>query len=203
MALNEYLNHVGIPWFFFMGFLVVTLSILVAMTTRLSWFTSFFVSAAVFVPVTAALYPPPMFMEVLSAHPFGWSGIRTGLSFELTRLLALSDPSINALMFVPLGLALGSLFPKFRWWVACLLYPAALECTQSALPWLARDPAWNDAAMGWLGLTLGVVAGLAGRLIFVVSSHARKATTTEGSSAAAGRGGSVSPSSSNAIPSRS
>jgi VanZ family protein len=83
---------------------------------------------------------------------------------ELTRI---NDSSLNVLLFVPLGIAIGLLAWSPRAaaiLVAGLLLPFVIEATQAWLPALGRGCQSADVVDNITGLVVGLVIGrLAGR----------------------------------------
>jgi glycopeptide antibiotics resistance protein len=83
-------------------------------------------------------------------------------------LLAVSDSSLNVLLFVPLGLAIG-LLPRSRRRTmvagAALLLPVAIEATQVLVPALHRICQSADVVDNLLGLAIGLGAGIVVRRV--------------------------------------
>ena len=107
------------------------------------------------------------------AIDFGATGIRAcdlsriGL-VPVRELLRISDTSLNILMFVPLGVAIG-LVPwsrrKAALVVAAIALPFAIETIQLLVPQLDRACESADVVDNLTGLALGLVGGVvAGRL---------------------------------------
>jgi hypothetical protein len=97
---------------------------------------------------------------------------RIGLAswWELTHL---DDASLNILLFVPLGIAIG-LCPRSRAKLivvaAALVLPAAIELLQLVAVSLGRECQTSDVVDNLSGLLLGVVAGsVAGRFVNAVA----------------------------------
>jgi VanZ family protein len=104
--------------------------------------------------------------------------LRAGLDFDTTgigtcdlsrlgvaplrELLRISDPSLNVLLFIPLGFALG-LIPRSRRLVAlavvAVVSPFAIEIAQLVLPILGRGCQSADVFDNLTGLVLGWLIG--------------------------------------------
>lgn len=72
------------------------------------------------------------------------------------------DRTLNVVLFVPLGLAVGLVGRTVvrRWLtVAALVSPLVVEGTQWAVDWLARDSQWQDVADNLVGVVLGLLLG--------------------------------------------
>ncbi len=83
----------------------------------------------------------------------------------LSVLLHLNDKSLNVALFVPLGLALGSLPLSRRSALVAgvaLLLPLAVELLQLAFPALGRRCESADVIDNTMGLIIGLAIGLAG-----------------------------------------
>lgn len=86
---------------------------------------------------------------------------RTGLA-PLSQYLHLVDTSLNVMLFVPLGLAIGLLgrSPVTAWLLApALASPVVIEAIQSLAPMLARECQSQDVVDNLLGLVIGLVLG--------------------------------------------
>jgi hypothetical protein len=87
----------------------------------------------------------------------------------LQLLLRISDQSLNVLLFIPLGLAIG-LVPgsrRQRVLVAiAFLSPIVIESAQSLLPILGRGCQSGDVFDNLTGLVAGFVIGTGGRLVY-------------------------------------
>jgi glycopeptide antibiotics resistance protein len=84
------------------------------------------------------------------------------------QLLSVTDASLNVLLFIPLGAAIG-LVPRSRRRAAIVVgaiaLPFAIEITQSLAPWLDRGCESADVVDNLMGLALGLIAGVvAGRI---------------------------------------
>ena len=108
------------------------------------------------------------------AFEYGTSGI--SVPCELTRigpaplaeLLAVTDASLNVLLFGPLGIAIG-LLPRSRLKAAlicgAIALPFAIESIQLLVPVLGRACQSSDVADNLTGLVLGLAVGtVAGRV---------------------------------------
>jgi VanZ family protein len=99
---------------------------------------------------------------------------RVGLA-SLEDLSSFNDASLNILLFVPLGAAIG-LLPgsrrKAAIAIAAILAPFAIELFQLLVPQLGRGCQSADVVDNLTGLVLGLAAGTAGRWL-VVSSGSR------------------------------
>ena len=87
---------------------------------------------------------------------------RIGLA-PLSQYLHLGDTSLNVLLFVPLGLAVGLLGRSpatARLLVAALALPLAIEAIQSLLPMLGRGCQSRDVVDNLLGLGIGLALGV-------------------------------------------
>jgi hypothetical protein len=81
-------------------------------------------------------------------------------------LRVISDTSLNVLLFVPLGLAIGLLPPSRRRTVvavAAMMLPVAIEATQLLVPALDRICQSADVFDNLTGLAIGLVGGLVAR----------------------------------------
>ncbi|MCW2546248.1 MAG: hypothetical protein JWN96_708, partial [Mycobacterium sp.] len=75
----------------------------------------------------------------------------------------LGDTSLNVILFVPLGLAIGLLGRSpatARMLVAVLALPLAIEAIQSLLPMLGRGCQSGDVVDNLLGLGIGLALGM-------------------------------------------
>ena len=92
---------------------------------------------------------------------------RIGLA-PVDELLVISDTSLNVLLFVPLGLAIGLLPPSRRRTIlaaAALVLPFVIEATQLLVPALDRICQSADVFDNLTGLAIGLVGGVvAGRV---------------------------------------
>ena len=87
---------------------------------------------------------------------------RIGLA-PLSQYLHLGDTSLNVILFVPLGLAIGLLGRSpatARVLVAVLALPLAIEAIQSLLPMLGRGCQSRDVVDNLLGLGIGLALGV-------------------------------------------
>jgi VanZ like family len=87
---------------------------------------------------------------------------RIGLA-PLSQYLHLGDTSLNVILFVPLGLAIGLLGRSpatARVLVAALALPLAIEAIQSLLPMLGRGCQSRDVVDNLLGLGIGLALGV-------------------------------------------
>jgi hypothetical protein len=87
---------------------------------------------------------------------------RIGLA-PLSEYLRLSDTSLNVILFVPLGLAVGLLGRSpamVRTLIAAVALPPAIEAIQSLAPVLGRGCESRDVSDNLLGLGIGLVLGL-------------------------------------------
>ena len=87
---------------------------------------------------------------------------RIGLA-PLSQYLHLGDTSLNVILFVPLGLAVGLLgrSPATAWLlVAALALPPAIEAIQSVAPMLERGCQSRDVVDNLLGLGIGLALGV-------------------------------------------
>jgi VanZ family protein len=87
---------------------------------------------------------------------------RIGLA-PLSQYLHLGDTSLNVILFVPLGLAVGLLGRSpatARVLVAVLALPLAIEAIQSLLPMLGRGCQSRDVVDNLLGLGTGLAVGV-------------------------------------------
>ncbi|CAN5476131.1 hypothetical protein BH24CHL9_BH24CHL9_07070 [soil metagenome] len=86
---------------------------------------------------------------------------------EMTRI---STVTLNILLFIPLGMALG-LLPRRGQTVGLILgaamFPVIIEGTQLLAPALGRGCESADVVDNMLGLALGLAAGVTGRLLGV------------------------------------
>ncbi|MEA2538592.1 MAG: hypothetical protein QOF11_2826 [Chloroflexota bacterium] len=90
---------------------------------------------------------------------------RIGIA-PLGDLLRLGDTSLNVLLFVPLGIALGLLPGSRRKWIvvgAAILLPFAIETLQLLAPILARGCQSADVVDNLTGLVLGIVGATGAR----------------------------------------
>ena len=82
---------------------------------------------------------------------------------SLSAYLQLSDISLNVVLFVPLGLAMG-LLPRSRpaaaIWIGAIASPFVIELLQLVLPSLGRSCQTGDVVDNLLGLFLGTGLGL-------------------------------------------
>jgi len=93
---------------------------------------------------------------------------RVGVA-PIDELLQVNNTSLNVLMFVPLGVAIG-LLPRSRrkavLIVGAMALPFAIEATQALIPLLDRACESGDVVDNLTGLAIGLVAGVvAGRLL--------------------------------------
>jgi glycopeptide antibiotics resistance protein len=92
---------------------------------------------------------------------------RLGL-IPLADLTRISDPSLNVVLLVPLGFAIG-LLPWSRRSMAVLvgaiMLPIAVELIQALLPLLGRGCESADVSDNLTGLVIGLVAGASARLV--------------------------------------
>ena len=80
----------------------------------------------------------------------------------LSEYVHLGDTSLNVILFIPLGLAIGLLGRSpaaARMLVAALVFPLAIEAIQSLLPMLGRGCQSQDVVDNLLGLGIGLVLG--------------------------------------------
>jgi VanZ family protein len=87
---------------------------------------------------------------------------RIGLA-PLSQYLHLGDTSLNVILFVPLGLAIGLLGRSpatARLLVAALALPLAIEAIQSLAPMLGRGCQSRDVVDNLLGLGIGLALGV-------------------------------------------
>jgi VanZ family protein len=87
---------------------------------------------------------------------------RIGLA-PLSQYLHLGDTSLNVILFVPLGLAIGLLGRSpatARVLVAVLALPLAIEAIQSLAPMLGRGCQSRDVVDNLLGLGIGLALGV-------------------------------------------
>ena len=87
---------------------------------------------------------------------------RIGLA-PLSQYLHLGDTSLNVILFLPLGLAIGLLGRSpatARVLVAALALPLAIEAIQSLLPMLGRGCQSRDVVDNLLGLGIGLALGV-------------------------------------------
>lgn len=118
--------------------------------------------------VLAATIPPDA--GGFSGRPSapGWCEFgRIGLA-PLSQYLHFGDTSLNVILFVPLGLAIGLLGRSPRVLVAVLAFPLAIEAFQSLLPMLGRGCQSRDVVDNLLGLGIGLALGM---LLSVVRSR--------------------------------
>lgn len=118
--------------------------------------------------VSATLTPLRSGLE-LDAAGIGTCDLsRLGI-IPLQQLLRISDPSLNVLLFIPLGLAIG-LVPGSRrkrvLAVLAVLSPIAIESAQLLLPILGRGCQSGDVVDNLTGLLLGWLIGTGGRLSY-------------------------------------
>lgn len=93
---------------------------------------------------------------------------RMGIA-PLGELLHIGDTSLNVLLFIPLGLAVGLLPGSRRRNILVLvavLSPVAIEAAQLLLPILGRGCQSADVFDNLTGLVLGSVIGAGGRMLF-------------------------------------
>jgi VanZ family protein len=86
---------------------------------------------------------------------------RIGLA-PLSQYIHLGDTSLNVILFVPLGLAIGLLGRSpaaARLLVAALASPVAIEAIQSLLPMFGRACQSRDVVDNLLGLGIGLALG--------------------------------------------
>jgi VanZ family protein len=86
---------------------------------------------------------------------------RIGLA-PLDELLAVSDTSLNVLLFIPLGVAIGLLPSSRRRTIvlaAALVLPFAIEATQLLAPALDRICQGADVVDNLTGLAIGIAGG--------------------------------------------
>jgi hypothetical protein len=126
--------------------------------------------------LTGTLTPLPEECRVSSSAVGSCDLSRVGLA-PLDLLLRVNDTSLNVLMFVPLGAAIG-LLPgsrrKAALVVAAAALPVAVEATQALVPWLDRACESADIFDNLTGLAIGLAGGVvAGRLARVVDHRAR------------------------------
>lgn len=84
-------------------------------------------------------------------------------------LLAVNPTSLNVLLFVPLGMALGSLPSSPRsvgLVVLAFLLPIVIELFQLAVPILGRQCSSGDVIDNTMGLGIGLALGFAGRWLW-------------------------------------
>jgi VanZ family protein len=92
---------------------------------------------------------------------------RIGLA-SLSEYLQFGDPTLNVILFVPLGLAIGLVGRSpatARLFVAAVASPVAIEVIQSLAPMLGRGCQSRDVVDNLLGLGIGLALGV---LLFVV-----------------------------------
>jgi hypothetical protein len=98
---------------------------------------------------------------------------RLGLA-PLSQYLHLGDTSLNVILFVPLGLAIGLLGRSpatARMLVAVLALPLAIEAIQSLLPILGRGCQSRDVVDNLLGLGIGLALGVLPSVVRAVRSR--------------------------------
>jgi VanZ family protein len=107
---------------------------------------------------------------------------RIGLA-PLSQYLHLGDTSLNVILFVPLGLAIGLLGRSpatARVLVAVLALPLAIEAIQSLLPMLGRGCQSRDVVDNLLGLGIGLALGV---LLSVVRAGRTRSCSARGAPA--------------------
>ena len=155
-----------VPWF--LPGLAITTVIALAVAARVarrlrteSWIAFFLIMSVG--TVLAATIPPDA--DGFSGRPsapgrcdFG----RIGLA-PLSQYLHLGDTSLNVILFVPLGLAVGLLGRSpatARVLVTVLALPLTIEVIQSLLPVLGRGCQSRDVVDNLLGLGIGLTLGV-------------------------------------------
>lgn len=118
--------------------------------------------AAVGLIVSATLTPLRGTLEV-AAGPGACDLSRTAL-IPLSQLLSVNDASLNVLLFVPLGVAIGLIPPSRRRWIVILLavtLPVAIEWSQLVFTDLLRGCESGDVIdnltglfVGWIGIAI-------------------------------------------------
>jgi hypothetical protein len=107
---------------------------------------------------------------------------RIGLA-PLSQYLDLGDTSLNVILFVPLGLAIGLLGRSpatARVLVAALALPLAIEAIQSLLPMLGRGCQSRDVVDNLLGLGIGLALAV---LLTVVRAVRTRSCSVRGAPA--------------------
>jgi glycopeptide antibiotics resistance protein len=111
--------------------------------------------------ILAATIPPDAGSDLVSAGS-GRCDVDGAWLAPLGRYLRPSEDSLNVLLFVPLGIALG-LLPRSRRTtvliVATFALTLAIEATQSFVPAIRRGCEISDVVNNTLGLIVGLVVG--------------------------------------------
>jgi hypothetical protein len=112
--------------------------------------------------VSATLTPLGGVVDVGAAGTGSCDVTRSGLP-RLGELLAISDTSLNVLLFVPLGVCI-AFIPRSRTRVlvvvAAIALPFAIEATQLLVPLLGRGCESADVVDNLIGLAIGLAIGL-------------------------------------------
>jgi glycopeptide antibiotics resistance protein len=122
---------------------------------------------AVGIIVAATLTPLRGAFEMPSPAQGSCDLTRLGL-IPINQLLTISDPSLNVLLFVPLGVAIG-LIPDLRKRLLILMLsialPPAIELTQLVVTDLLRGCQSADVIDNLTGLFIGLAATTAARIV--------------------------------------
>ena len=97
----------------------------------------------------------------------------------LSQLLRLNETSLNVLLFVPLGITLGSLPWSRRSLVtvaAAFLLPLAIESSQLLVPVLGRGCQSADVIDNTMGLVIGLTVGASARWLLGAARRTRTRT---------------------------
>ena len=149
--------------------LAILLSQLVARSLRTSRVHGALLLMAFGLTLMATLTPTIEALTDSVSHS-GACDLSRMMTAALGTLLTVNPASLNVLLFVPLGTALGSL-PRSPRSIGltslAFLLPLAIELSQLAVPVLGRECASADVVDNMLGLAIGVALGLTGRWLLV------------------------------------
>lgn len=90
----------------------------------------------------------------------------------MAELLRINDTSLNVVLFVPLGIAIGLLpmsIARFAVQLAAIVLPIGIETAQLLLPILHRGCQSADVVDNLMGLTIGLVIGTTTLAILTVA----------------------------------
>jgi glycopeptide antibiotics resistance protein len=155
----------GLPWAIPGVVLAVVVATLlarpVARRLREPVLTAWALLASLGAILAMTLTPSPDFLDMQGCD-------LTLTPLSLATLFAVNDRSLNVLLFVPLGLAIGALRPRHRaaWLVLAIALPPAIEVAQLVLEPLQRTCQATDVLDNWLGLGIGLAAGAVGGWIW-------------------------------------
>jgi glycopeptide antibiotics resistance protein len=158
----------GVPWFapglIVWAVLAVAASPIITRFLRTSRLHAMFLVVAFGLTIMATLTPTVRSLSGNGSH-LGTCDLSRLSVAPVGLLLGVSDASLNVLLFVPLGLALGALPMSPRsaaLIVGAFLLPVAIELVQLAVPDLGRGCQSADVIDNTMGLVIGLALGFSG-----------------------------------------